>query len=323
MPKDFSHLHVHSIYSLLDGSNKIDKLCERVKELGMTSIAITDHGVMSGCVEFYKQCKKNSVKPILGIEAYITDDEDGVPKENRHRDNNHLVMVAMNNEGYENLLFMSSNAALNNFYYKPRISKTTLAKHSKGIIATSACLGNECNRKACWIPEDKRYEDPNKDVRKAAAWYKEVFQGRYYLEIQDNDDKAGQQAAYNSFIMGIGKELDIPMVITSDAHYLHKEDKDTHDMLMAMQLKQTLTQYKDPSNTFQYGPWFYIRSGDEMYEAAKKYNCSQAFENTLVIASQCNLELELGKYKPPTFPIDQVEDRKEFEEWLKHRHEED
>lgn len=321
--RDFCHLHVHSVYSLLDGSNRIDQLCERVKELGMSSIALTDHGVMSGSIEFYKHCKKNGIKPLIGVEAYITDDPDGTPKEQRHRDNNHLVMVAQNQKGYENLLYMTSNAGLNNLYYKPRIYKGVLEKHTEGIIATSACLGNECNRKACWIPEDKRYEDPGQAAEKAAAWYSKAFNGRYYLEIQDNDDEAGQQAAYNSFIIGVGKKLGIPIVITSDAHYLKKEDKDTHDMLMAMQIKQTLAQYKDPSNNFKYGPWFYIRSGDEMYEAAKKYNCPEAFDNTLAIASQCNLELELGKYKPPAFPVDQVEDREEFEAWLATRHNED
>ena len=319
--KDFTHLHLHSSYSILDGLNKIPDLAKRTKELGMTSVALTDHGWMGGTIEFYKACKKEGVKPILGVEAYITDDEDSVPKENRHRDNHHLVMVAMNQTGYKNLLFMSSNASVNNFYYKPRISKTVLTAHSEGIIATSACLGNEVNHKACW--ENSCYTDPEGSAEKAATFYKTIFGDRYYLEIQDNDDKAGQQSAYNQFVIGLGKKLDIPIVITSDAHYLRKEDKGAHDLVMAMQIKKTIAEYLSPDNEFQYGPWFYVRSPEEMWEAANKHGCPDAFHNANRIGQMCNVEIELGKYKPPEFDISTVEDRDEFEAWLLTRHKED
>jgi DNA polymerase-3 subunit alpha len=289
----------------------------------MTSVALTDHGWMGGTIEFYKACKKEGVKPIIGVEAYITDDEDGLPKEHRKKDNYHLVMVAENKEGYENLLYLVSNASINNFYYKPRISKKTLAKYASGIIATSACLGNECNRRASWDTGTACYSDPGMAVENAALFYREVFGGRYYLEIQDNDDEEKQQATYNQFIIGLGKKLGIPMVITSDAHYLKKEDKGAHDLVMAMQTKKTLAEYLSPENDFKYGPWFYVRSPDEMYEAAVKHGCPEAFDNALAIGQQCNLELELGKYKPPVFDIDTVEDRGEFEDWLLTRHEED
>lgn len=321
--KDFTHLHLHSVYSILDGNNKIPDLAARVKELGMSSVALTDHGVMGGTIEFYKTMKKEGIKPILGVEAYITDDEEGLPKEMRTRDNYHLVMVAMNKVGYENLLYMVSSAATTNFYYKPRISKKLLAEHSEGIIATSACLGNECNRRASWDKGTACYADPNQAVEKAALFYRETFKERYFLEIQDNDDEEGQQAAYNQFVIALGKKLDIPIVITSDAHYLKKEDKAAHDLVMAMQTKQTLEEYNSPQNEFKYGPWFYVRSGDEMYEAAVKHGCPEAFDNANKIGSMCNLELELGKYKPPVFDIETADDIGEFNEWLLHRHEED
>src|SRR5688500_1914507 len=189
--RDFCHLHLHSVYSILDGNNKIPELAARVKELGMSSVALTDHGWMGGVVEFYKACKKEGVKPIIGVEAYITDDQDDLPKDKRNKDNYHLVMVATNKEGYENLLYMVSNAATRNFYYKPRISKSVLREHSRGVIATSACLGNECNRRASWTPGTACYADPSQEVEKAALFYREIFEGRYFLEIQDNDDEEG------------------------------------------------------------------------------------------------------------------------------------
>jgi DNA polymerase-3 subunit alpha len=321
--KDFCHLHLHSVFSILDGANKIDALAARVKELGMSSVALTDHGWMGGVIDFYRECKKNEVKPIIGVEAYITDDPDGLPKEERKKDNYHLVMLATNKEGYENLLYLVSNASLNNFYYKPRISKSVLMGRTQGIVATSACLGNECNRVSTWEPGSTCYSDPSGRAERSAKFYSQAFEGRYYLEIQDNDDEEKQQATYNRFIIDIGKRLGIPIVITSDAHYLKKEDKDTHDILMAMQTKQTLAEYLSPENDFKYGPWFYVRSGDEMWEAANKYSCPEAFENTLKIASMCNLELDLGKPKPPSYDISNVEDRSEFESWLANRHLED
>jgi DNA polymerase-3 subunit alpha len=321
--RDFTHLHLHSVYSILDGNNKLPELAARVKELGMTSVALTDHGWMGGVVEFYEECKKQGVKPIIGVEAYITDDIDDLPKDQRNKDNYHLVMVAKNQEGYENLLHMVSHAAIHNFYYKPRITKSVLAEHSRGIIATSACLGNECNRRASWTAGATCYSDPGQAVEKAALFYRETFTEGYYLEIQDNDDEEGQQAAYNSFIIEMGRKLNIPIVITSDAHYLKKDDKSAHDLVMALQTKKTLTEYLDPKNNFKYGPWFYVRSGDEMWEAANKYSCPEAFESALKIGSECNVELSLGKYKPPVYDISQADDYGEFEQWLASRHEED
>lgn len=321
--RDFCHLHLHSVYSILDGNNKIPELVKRVKELGMSSVALTDHGWMGGTIEFYKNCKKEGIKPIIGVEAYITDDKDDLPKEQRNKDNYHLVMVAMNQEGYENLVDLVSYASIHNFYYKPRISKERLRERSSGIIATSACLGNECNRRATWDRGGIGYCDPSGNVRSAAAWYRDVFEGRYYLEIQDNPDDEGQQYAYNQFIIQMGKDLGIPIIITSDAHYLKKEDKAAHDLVMAMQTKKTLTEYLSPENDFKYGPWFYVRSGDEMLDAAQRHGCPEAFDNALKISSMCNFELELGKYKPPAFNIEEVEDFGEFQEWLRTRHKED
>lgn len=309
--EDFTHLHLHSTYSLLDGENQIPRLVKHVKEMNMHSVALTDHGTMMGVLEFYKQCTKAGIKPVIGMEAYITADEDGLLKEDMTKDNNHLVMLAQNNTGLDNLMWLISNAEMNNFYYKPRISKHVMTpKNLEGVIATSACLGGEINRCGGWDPEAKVYKNVEA-MKEAATWYKEAFGGRYYLEIQDNDDDAEQQATYNQVIIKIGAELDIPIVITSDAHYTTIEAQDTHSMLMAMQLKKTLEEYH--SNTeMKYGPWFYVRSPEEMYKAALKHNCEEAFWNACKIGKMCNITIELGQYKTPTFDITNEPDYQDF-----------
>jgi DNA polymerase III subunit alpha len=308
---DFTHLHTHSTYSILDGENQLDALVKRVKELGMKQIALTDHGTMMGALNFYKACKKEGIKPILGVEAYITNDPDGLPKEERTRDNHHLVMIAVNDTGYKNLLNLVSNAQLHNFYSKPRISKDNLNVNSvSGIIATSACLGNEVNRVGKFNPDTKLFEDLDA-MERAAIFYQSVFKDNYYLEIQDNDDPAGQQLAYNKVVIELGKQLGIKNVITADAHYTSKDSVQLHSMLMAMQLKKTYAEYIS-AGEMKYGPWFYVRSAEEMLQAARKYNCEEAFWNTCDIGNSCSLDIELGKYKTPTFNIEIEPDYDEF-----------
>lgn len=283
----------------------------------MKQIALTDHGTMMGSLNFYKACKKENIKPIIGVEAYITNDPDKLEKTDRTKDNFHLVMIAINEIGYKNLLHLVSNAQLYNFYSKPRISKFNLTpEKTEGIIATSACLGNEVNKTGMWNPETKSY-DNLQAMEEAAKYYKSIFADRYYLEIQDNDDTAGQQAIYNRIVIELGKKLNIPNVITSDAHYTNIESAELHSMLMAMQLKKQLADYL-AAGEMKYGPWFYIRSPEEMLIAAQKYNCEEAFWNACTIGNLCQLEIELGKYENPQF---NVESEPDFEEFLRSRHE--
>jgi len=311
---DFCHLHTHSVYSILDGENQINALVKRVKELGMNQIALTDHGTMMGILEFYKTCLKNNVKPVLGVEAYITNDEDGIPKEQRNRDNNHLVMVAETEEGLRNLFWLTSKAQTENFYFKPRISKKNLtSERVRGIIATSACLGNEVNRVGTFDPDTRLYSNREK-MEEAACWYHKAFEGNYFLEIQDNDDEAGQQLAYNNVIKDIAQKSNIPLVITADAHYTQIESSETHTLIMAMQLKKALKDYEENSN-MKYGPWFFVRSPEQMLEAARKYDAEEAFWNACDIGKRCNVSIEIGNYKNPIFDIQSQPDYEDFKKF--------
>jgi len=307
----FCHLHVHSMYSILDGENKLENLVLQVKAHGMNQVALTDHGTMMGSLEFFKVCKEHDVKPIIGVEAYITNDPDGLEKADRTKDNYHLVMVAENETGLKNLKNLVSKAQIDNFYYKPRISKHNLTPaNTDGIITTSACLGNEVNRVGEWNSETKQYDNVTA-MKQAAWWYAQTFPDRYYLEIQDNDDEAGQQAAYNAIVIRLAKELGVKNVITSDAHYTTLEAANTHSLLMAMQFKKTLEEYTEGSE-MKYGPWFYLRSPQEMLTAARKYNCEEAFWNAADIGERCQIEIELGVYQTPVFDIESEPDYIEF-----------
>lgn len=308
---DFTHVHVHSMYSILDGENRLEALVAKTKELGMKQIALTDHGTMMGSLNFYKACKKEGIKPIIGVEAYTTNDPDGLKKEDRTRDNFHLVLVAYNSTGYLNLLDLVSRAQLQNFYMKPRISKHNLNKQTtEGIIATSACLGNELNRMGNFDSTTRTFQN-RENMERTIEFYKNIFDTRYFLEIQDNDDEAGQQAAFNSVAIDLAKQFNLKTVITSDAHYTTIESSKIHSVLMAMQLKKTYADYIS-SPEMKYGPWFYIRSPQEMLDAARKYNCEEAFWNACEIGNTCQLEIELGKYKTPIFAIESEPDYSEF-----------
>lgn len=307
MSLDFAHLHVHSHFSLLDGINRVDKLALRAKELGMSSIALTDHGNEYGVLEFYKECKKQGVKPIIGIEAYTTNDLDNI--EQKNRDNSHIVLLAADEEGLRNLFWLASNACLNNFYYKPRIWRGHFENHSKGIFATSACLGGVPSRTGVYDESNQSFTDPEGKVADVCKYFYQVFDGRWHLEIQDNPE--WQQQAFNKWAVPFARANNIPLVITADAHYLTKEDSPTHKLMMAMQLKTTLAEY-EANNEMKYSDGFYVRSPEEMLEAAKKYNAEDAFHNTLAIAKQCNVNIELGKYKMPTYNVREAHDYDDF-----------
>lgn len=309
---DFAHIHLHAETSLLDGENRIPNVIARAKDLGLKQIALTDHGVMMGSLNFYKECKAAGIKPILGSEVYMTNDPDNIEKTTRTRDNYHLVLIAQNEIGYKNLLWLVSQAQLANFYSKPRISFHNLTPDRvEGLIASTACLGSLMNRTAGWNDEAKCYDHPEK-IEEGALRYKQIFGDNLYLEIQDNDDAAGQQKMYNQYLIDIGKKHNIKIVITADAHYTTQEKSALHSMLMAMQLKKTIEEYS-ANGEMKYGPWFYIRSPAEMLEAARKYNCEEAFWNACKIGNDCEeYTIELGKFNTPEFNFSNEDDYQEF-----------
>ena len=323
--KDFAHLHVHTQYSILDGTIGISELIARVKQLGMSACAITDHGNIHGLIEFYKEATKNGIKPILGCEAYITMDPDGLEKTERTRDNYHMVLLAMDEAGYRNLLLLSSNAQLNNFYYKPRISFEKLLENNEGLICTTACLGGIAARQMV-IAEDgtikvlgsiydttkKIFKDPLNIIRPRLLTLKEAFGDRLYIELQDHD--MWEQKAYNLWAQRTAWDLDIPLVIATDAHYLRERDYTKHSLIIAQQMKQTLKNYKD-GGAMHYDTKCYLREATEMHEVATAYASPEAAENTLAIAERCNIELELGVYQTPQLDITKCNDYNDFLAW--------
>jgi len=318
----YVHLHVHTEYSVLDGLNKIKPLVERIKNLGMSSCAITDHGSLSGIIEFYKAMKAAGLKPIIGMEAYVTQDKDDLSNEEKTRDNRHLVLLAMNEEGFHNLITLNNKAHLHNFYYNPRVWIGHFAALSGGLIATTACLGGVMAKRAVikedkieqpggiWDPETKSFDDPSGVGRKWVEELSRYFPYRLYLEIQDHPN--WEQQAYNRWLKNQAEILDLPLVLTSDAHYPRLEDKEVHDLLMAQQFKITLAEYKAKG---QFEVKNYIREPEELYQAAATMQAEEAFWNTRDIAEKCNLTLELGKYQTPKFDVTQCDDYKDFLQW--------
>ena len=286
---EFVHLHVHTEYSLLDGANRIKDLIARTKELGMGSIAITDHGVMYGVAEFYKEAVKNGIKPILGCEVYTAkrsrfDKQPGIDA-----DQGHLVLLARDNEGYKNLMKIVSAGFTEGFYYKPRIDIEILRKYSKGITALSACLSGD-------IPTailDGNYEK----AKSLALGFNEMFgQGHFYLELQSNGIE--EQNYVNQTLIKMSKETGIPLVATNDAHYLRREDAKAHEVLLCIQTGKKIT---DEDRMKFSSDDFYIKSPEEMAEAFKAI--PEAIENTVKIAEECNVELEFGKLHLPKFDV--------------------
>ena len=289
-PVPFTHLHVHSHYSLLDGLTKIDELVARAKECGMDSIALTDHGVLYGAVEFYKLAKKNGIKPILGVEAYIAP-RDRFSRESSER-YNHLILLAENTTGWKNLITLVSKAHLEGFYYKPRMDKDLLREHHEGLIALSACLGGEVARALT----DGRYDE----AKRIALEYQEIFgKGNYFLEIQKHPHIAESEKIESLFVT-LSKETGIPLVATQDSHYTHSEDAEYHDVLLAVQTGNKLT---DDDRMTMKEDDFSILSGGEMLE---KFSAipggPEAIARTREIAKRCAVELELGHNLLPDFP---------------------
>jgi DNA polymerase-3 subunit alpha len=285
---DFVHLHLHSQYSLLDGANRIADVAAAAKDAGMPALALTDHGNMFGAIDFYRQARRAGVKPILGIEAYVAygDRKERGP---RGSGNNHLVLLAQSETGLRNLIKLTSQSFLEGFYYRPRIDKSLLRRHSEGLIGLSACLKGEIN--------EKILAGQAEQAESSAVEFREILgDDGFYLELQDHTIPEQRQA--NEVLRAISRRTGIPLVATNDCHYLHRDDATAHDVLLCIGTQKTLS---DPDRLRYASDQFYLKSGAEM--AALFPHDRQALENTLAIAERCHLELETDSFHLPEFPV--------------------
>ncbi|MCU0670732.1 MAG: DNA polymerase III subunit alpha, partial [Myxococcota bacterium] len=293
MPRPFAHLHLHTQYSLLDGAIKHKALFERAKSIGMPAVAMTDHGNLFGAVEFYENAKKAGVKPILGCEVYVASGT-RFERKGREKDEsgfdaiNHLLLLAMNETGYRNLMYLVSMGYLEGFYYKPRIDLDLLRQRSEGLIATSGCLSSMISRAIL-------------DRDATRAWrlvedFSSIFPGRFYLEMQRHGIPA--QDEVNAELIKMASDLRLPLVATNDAHYLESCDHDPHDVLLCI---GTAANFDDPKRFRFDGQGFYVKDGDEMRALFADH--PSAVDATLEIAERCDVEIEMGKYHLPEFQV--------------------
>ena len=297
--RQFTHLHVHTEYSLLDGACRIDRMFDRLKAMGQTACAITDHGVMYGCVAFFDAAKAAGIKPIIGCEVYVAT-RTRFDKVNRIDGNNHLILLCKNETGYKNLIKMVSAGFTEGFYSKPRIDKQLLEKYHDGLICLSACLAGE-------IPKALLAGDYDR-ARQTALWYRDLFGAEnYYIELQDHGLEEDQ--AVLPQLIRLARETGIPMVATNDAHYITKEDAKMQSILLCIQTGKTIN---DVDRMEFQTDEFYLKSTDEMYELFSMV--PEACENTNKIAEQCNFEFTFGETKLPYFKApDGMENQKYFE----------
>ena len=289
-PMGFTHLHVHTEYSLLDGSNKIKEYVARVKELGMDSAAITDHGVMYGCIDFYRAAKEAGINPILGCEVYVAPGS-RFDKEMQHGEDRyyHLVLLAENNQGYSNLMKIVSAGFVEGYYYKPRVDLEVLEKYHEGIIALSACLAGEIPR----FLTRGLYEEG----KRAALRYQEIFgKNNFFLELQNHGIR--EQEMVNQQLVRMSSETGIELVCTNDVHYTYAEDASSHDILLCI---QTGKKVQDEDRMRYEGGQYYVKSEKEM--AALFPYAPQALENTKKIGDRCHVEIEFGVTKLPKYDV--------------------
>lgn len=304
-PADFVHLHNHSQYSLLDGLTKLPALVDYVRKTGMQAIALTDHGTMSGAIEFYKACQTNGLKPIIGMEAYIAlrtlADKDPA----HDRQYYHLTLLAMNNQGYQNLMRLSSIANLDGFYYRPRIDRQLLEKYNEGLIVLSGCIGGEVS--------DALRQGQYEQAKKTAQWYKSVFGDRYYIELMDHGHsdhpKAWQeQTDVNAELLKISNELGIEAVLTCDAHYLLHEDQEAHEILLCIQTGAFLSDEQRFSlKDFE----LHVADPKDIIKRWGKTH-PELISNSLKIAERCDVSIELGKILIPKFPVPRGQSEKSY-----------
>lgn len=297
---DFVHLHNHTQYSLLDGLTKLPALVEHIKNLGMESVAITDHGTMSGAVEFYKTAKEAGIKPIIGMEAYVAPRRHTDKDPGKDRQYFHLTVIAMDRQGYQNLMKLSTIANLEGFYYRPRIDKKLLEKYNEGLIVLSGCIGGEVS--------DLLRQDQFEAAKTAAKWYKKVFGDRFYLELQDHGHPShptawDEQDKVNQHLLKMAAELDIPAVITCDAHYLKKDDQEAHEVLLCVQTGAFLTD----ENRFSLKEFELHVADPKQIISRWGKSYPELILNTKKIADRCELEIELGKILIPQFPTPEGE----------------
>lgn len=285
---DFVHLHTHTEFSLLDGANKIKELPARAKELGMKAMAITDHGVMFGVVDFYKECKKVGIKPIIGCEVYVAPRTRFDKESNIDNKYSHLILLAKNETGYKNLSILVSMGFIEGFYYKPRIDLELLEKYHEGLICLSACLAGSVNKAI--LKEDME------EAKRIALWHKNIFGEDYYLEVQPNG--LPEQVLVNQKLVELSRELDIPLVATNDSHYLKKEEAYIHEILLCIQTGKKMS---DPDRMKMGVDEFYVKSPEEMADYFK--NIPEAIENTVKIAEKCNFDFEFGNTKLPNYEV--------------------
>ena len=298
----FVHLHVHSEYSLLDGSSRVKKLPKKAKELGMNSIALTDHGVMFGIIDFYKACKEEGVKPILGCEIYVAPRNLTQKEGKQDAANYHLILLSKKKEGYKNLMKIDSLAYVDGFYYKPRIDYENLKKYSEGIIALSACLGGE-------VQQHILHNDYEEAKRKAYL-YEEIFgKGNFFLEIQDHGIE--EQKKVNQVLYKLSEETQIPLVATNDVHYIEKEESKAHEILVCIQTGKTI----DDDNKLEFASdEFYLKSEDEMKSLFPEK--LEAIENTQKVADMCNVEFDFNVTHLPKFDTPEGYDSKGYLRYL-------
>jgi DNA polymerase III subunit alpha len=289
----FVHLHCHTQYSLLDGANRIEPLLDRVKQLKQPALAMTDHGNMFGAIEFYNEAMRHGVKPIIGCEIYVAPgsrlERKGVDKGPKEY-NYHLILLAMNMEGYRNLCKLVTVGFMEGFYYRPRVDKELLKEYNKGLIALSACLQGEVAQALSGGQAEK--------AKAAAEGYAAIFDGRYYLEIQDN--KIAEQEKINRLLLDLAKDLSLPVVATNDCHYRERDDSGAHDVLLCVQTGKTV----DEENRLRFATdELFVKSAEQMKKGFDY--CPEAVERTIEIAERCNLELEFGHYHFPRFDAPQ------------------
>ncbi len=304
-PADYVHLHNHTQYSLLDGLTKVPALVDYVKQQGMSAVAVTDHGTLSGTVEFYEAAKSVGIKPIIGMEAYVAARGHTDRDPAKDKNNYHLILLAMNDTGYRNLMALSTIANLEGFYYRPRVDRDLLAKHSEGLIVLSGCASSEVG--------DQLRQGQYAGAKTIAEWYKKTFGDRYYLEIQDHGhpehpSRWDEQVSINEQLFKLGEELDIPCVVTCDAHYLKHEDQEAHEILLCVQTGSFLTDEKRMSlKDFE----LHVTEPKEVI-ARWGEERPELITNTRAIAERCEVNIELGKILIPKFPVPRGETEKSY-----------